>query len=70
MVQEGDLVHIPQGATLHASRSTSAPFKKTEKPITGVVIERAGPTTLSIYACGSMYYVSERDTYLMERKEC
>jgi hypothetical protein len=62
-MQNGDLVHIPQGAMLHTSIRSAAPFIKTEKPTTGVVIERAGPTTLSIYVDGARYFVVERDVY-------
>ena len=71
MMQEGDLVHIPQGVTLFGFDSTI--LNKTEKPIIGVFLEESRlhgwlSNTYTIYAQGREAVVKKRHVYPMEGK--
>jgi|TARA_R110000824_G_scaffold39325_3_gene119017 hypothetical protein len=67
-MQQGDLVHIPQGVTLFGFDSTI--LDKTEKPTVGVFLhETTQPGWLSgtytIYALGREAVVKKRHVYPM-----
>tara|TARA_R110001583_G_scaffold100542_2_gene246587 strand:+ start:606 stop:830 length:225 start_codon:yes stop_codon:yes gene_type:complete len=67
-MQQGDLVHIPQGVTLFGFDSTI--LDKTEKPTVGVFIEETTLNgwlrgTYTIYALGREAVVKKRHVYPM-----
>jgi hypothetical protein len=70
MMQQGDLVHIPQGVQLFGF--DSALLDKTEKPIVGVFLEDNDITvgwhggTYTVYALGREALVKKRYVYPME----
>ncbi len=71
-MQEGDLVHIPQGVTLFWL--DSAILNKTEKPIVGVFLEESRlhgwlTDTYTRYAQGQEAFVKKRHVYPMEQKD-
>jgi|3_EtaG_2_1085321.scaffolds.fasta_scaffold01023_11 hypothetical protein len=68
---EGDLVHIPQAVLLWDVVNSSGPYIKTEKPITGVLINGSldlpsGERLVCVYAKGQAWGVHAKDVYLME----
>lgn len=69
-MQQGDLVHIPQGVTLFGL--DSAILEKTEKPTVGVFLEETILNgwlreTYIIYARGREAVVKKRHVYPMEK---
>jgi len=70
-MQQGDLVHIPQGVQLFGFDSTI--LDKTEKPIVGVFLEDNDIAvgwhggTYTVYALGREALVKKRSVYPMEK---
>ena len=68
-MQEGDLVHIPQGVSLwNHTDNGSMNIIKTEKPITGVFLREDASNTYRVYAKGRENTVEKRHIYPMERE--
>ena len=67
-MQQGDLVHIPQGTQLFGC--DSAMLEKTEKPIVAVFLEENSVGwqggTYTVYALGREAIVKKRHVYPME----
>ena len=72
-MQQGDLVHIPQGVSLFDF--DSATLDKTDKPIIGVFLEDNDATvgwpggTYTVYALGREALVKKRYVYPMEEHD-
>ena len=67
MMQEGDLIYIPQDVNLwNYTDNGSMNVIKTEKPITGVFLRETAPNTYSVYTQGRMATVEKRYVYPME----
>ncbi len=60
-MQEGDLVHIPQGVELWCETERGMRLRMTEKPITGVFLSGTSHV-YQVYANGN-WRVKRRDVY-------
>ena len=66
-MQQGDLVHIPQGVLLHVHPDLNSPFYKTERPLTALVMgHSAEERVVQVFAAGSVRYLAEKNAYQME----
>ena len=61
-MQEGDLVHIPQGTELWLDTDKGMRMKISEKPIAGVYLSKRGQFIYRVYADGH-WNVKRRDVY-------
>lgn len=61
-MQEGDLVHIPQGTELWFDTDKGMRMKISEKPIAGVYLSERGQFIYHVYADGH-WNVKRRDVY-------
>lgn len=63
-MQEGDLVHIPQGTELWLETEKGMRMRISEKPIAGVYLSARGQHIYRVYADGD-WNVKKRDVYPM-----
>jgi len=61
-VQEGDLVHIPQGAEMWLETEKGMRMRISEKPIAGVYLSTASQYIYRVYANGN-WNVKRSDVY-------
>ena len=61
-MQEGDLVHIPQGAEMWLETEKGMRLRISEKPIAGVYLRTASQYKYRVYANGN-WNVKRRDVY-------
>ncbi len=61
-MQEGDLVHIPQGAEMWLETEKGMRLRISEKPIAGVYLSTASQYIYRVYANGN-WNVKRRDVY-------
>ena len=66
-MQEGDLVHIPQGTELWLETEKGMRMRFTEKPIAGVYLSTASQYIYRVYANGN-WNVKRKDVYPMEAR--
>ena len=65
-MQQGDLVHIPQGTELWCETENGMRMRFAEKPIAGVYLSMRGQYIYRVYAANSEWNVKIRDVYPME----
>ena len=63
-MQEGDLVHIPQGTELWLETEKGMRMRISEKPIAGVYLSKRSQYIYRVYANGN-WNVKRRDVYPM-----
>ena len=66
-MQEGDLVHIPQGTEMWDESERGMKIRISEKPLAGVYLSARGQYICRIYENGR-WNVKKRDVYPMEEK--
>ena len=64
-MQQGDLVHIPQGTELWSETEKGMRMRILEKPIAGVYLSTASQHIYRVYADGN-WNVKRKDIYPME----
>ena len=65
-MQQGDLVHIPQGTELWTETDKGMRHRTAEKPFAGVYLHTRGQYIYRVYAANSEWNVKIRDVYPME----
>ena len=65
-MQEGDLVHIPQGVELWCETEKGMRLRMTEKPMAGVYLSSRSHHIYRVYAANGNWNVKRRDVYPME----
>ncbi len=68
-MQQGDLVHIPQGTELWLDTGKGMRLRISEKPIAGVYLSEHGQFIYRVYANGE-WNVKRRDVYPIREAEC
>jgi len=63
MMQEGDLVHIPQGVELWCETERGMRLRMTERPIVGVYLSKPSQHVYQVYANGHEWRLKRRDVY-------
>ena len=66
-MQEGDLVHIPQGTEMWDESERGMKMRISKKPLAGVYLSARGQYIYRIYENGR-WNVKKRDVYPMEEK--
>lgn len=66
MMQQGDLVHIPQGTELWCETEKGMRHRTAEKPVAGVYLSTRSQYIYRVYANGTHWNVKRRDVYPME----
>ena len=64
-MQQGDLVHIPQGTELWCETEKGMRMRMSEKPMSGVYMSTRSQYIYQIYANGDHWNVKRRDVYPM-----
>ena len=65
-MQQGDLVHIPQGTELWIDTDKGMRMRFAEKPIAGVYLSTTSQYIYRVYAANGKWNVKIRDVYPME----
>ena len=65
-MNQGDLVHIPQGVDLWCETSKGMRMRRTERPTVGVYLSTKTPHVYQVYANGHEWNLKIRDVYPME----
>lgn len=65
MMNQGDLVHIPQGVELWCERDGRMRLRMTEKPTVGVYLSGSN-RVYRVYTNGNEWNLKRRDVYPME----
>ena len=65
-MQQGDLVHIPQGTELWHETEKGMRHRTAEKPVAGVYMSARSHYIYRVYANGTHWNVKRRDVYPME----
>ena len=65
-MQEGDLVHIPQGVELWCETDKGMRLRMTERPTVGVYLNTMSQYVYQVYANGHEWQLKRRDVYPME----
>ena len=65
-MNQGDLVHIPQGTELWCETERGMRLRMTERPTVGVYINSMSPNVYQVYANGREWNLKRRDVYPME----
>jgi len=65
-MQQGDLVHIPQGVELWSESEKGMRHRMTERPTVGVYMGGTN-TVYQVYANGQEWKLKRRDVYPMEK---
>ena len=66
MMNQGDLVHIPQGVELWCETDKGMRLRRTERPTVGVYLNSMSPNIYQVYANGHEWKLKKRDVYPME----
>jgi len=66
MMQQGDLVHIPQGTELWCETEKGMRHRTAEKPVAAVYMNTRSQYIYRVYANGTHWNVKRRDVYPME----
>ena len=66
MMNQGDLVHIPQGVELWCETEKGMRMRISEKPIDGVYLSERSQYIYRVYADGN-WNVKKRDVYPLEQ---
>jgi cupin superfamily acireductone dioxygenase involved in methionine salvage len=66
MMNQGDLVHIPQGVELWCETDKGMRLRTTERPTVGVYLNSMSPNIYQVYANGHEWKLKRRDVYPME----
>ena len=62
-MQEGDLVHIPQGVEMWNETGKGMRIRKTERPTVGVYLSTLSHHVYQVYANGHEWKLKRRDVY-------
>lgn len=62
-MQEGDLVHIPQGVEMWNETGKGMKIRISEKPIAGVYLSKHSQYIYRVYAANGEWNVKIRDVY-------
>ena len=62
-MQQGDLVHIPQGVEMWDETGKGMRMRISEKPIAGVYLSRLGQYIYLVYPANGEWNVKIRDVY-------
>ena len=65
-MNQGDLVHIPQGVELWCETDKGMRLRRTERPTVGVCLNSMSPNIYQVYANGHEWKLKKRDVYPME----
>ena len=65
MMNQGDLVHIPQGVDLWWETEKGMSMRRTERPTVGVYLSTTSPHVYQVYANGHEWNLKIRDVYPM-----
>ena len=65
-MQEGDLLHIPQGVELWHETENGMRLRMTERPTIGVYLSTMSQHIYQVYANGDEWKLKRRDVYPME----
>ena len=65
MMQEGDLVHIPQGTELWCETGKGMRMRFADKPLAGVYLSTRSHHVYRVYAANAEWNVKRRDVYPM-----
>ena len=65
-MNQGDLVHIPQGVELWCETDKGMRLRRTERPTVGVYLNSMSPNIYQVYANGHEWKLKKRDVYPME----
>ena len=65
-MQQGDLVHIPQGVELLCETERGMRLRMTERPTVGVYLSTMSHHVWQVYANGHEWKLKRRDVYPME----
>ena len=65
MMQQGDLLHIPQGVELWCETERGMRLRMTERPTVGVYLSGTN-RIYQVYANGNEWNLKRRDVYPME----
>ena len=65
-MQQGDLVHIPQGVEMWDETGKGMRMRRTERPTVGVYLSTMSPHVYQVYANGHEWNLKIRDVYPME----
>ena len=65
-MNQGDLVHIPQGVELWCETDKGMRLRRTERPTVGVYLNSMSPNIYQVYANGHEWKLKKRDAYPME----
>ncbi len=65
MMQQGDLIHIPQGVELWCETERGMRLRMTERPTVGVYLSGTN-RVYQVYANGHEWKLKRRDVYPME----
>ena len=66
MMQQGDLIHIPQGVELWCETDKGMRLRETERPTVGVYLSTKSQYVYRVYANGHEWNLKRRDVYPME----
>ncbi len=64
-MNQGDLVHIPQGVELWCETDKGMRLRRTERPTVGVYLNSMSPNIYQVYANGHEWKLKKRDAYPM-----
>jgi cupin superfamily acireductone dioxygenase involved in methionine salvage len=67
-MQQGDLVHIPQGVELWCETERGMRLRRTERPTVGVYLSETSQHIYQVYANGHEWKLKRRDVYPMEER--
>lgn len=65
-MNQGDLVHIPQGTELWLDTDKGMRLRETERPTVGVYLSTKSQYVYRVYANGDEWNLRRRDVYPME----
>ena len=66
-MQQGDLIHIPQGVELWCETDNGMRVRMTKKPTVGVYLSAPASHIYQVYANGHEWKLKRRDVYPMEK---
>ena len=66
-MNQGDLIHIPQGVQLWSDAGRGMRHRTTDRPIVGVYLGGTN-TVYQVYANGAEWNLKRRDVYPMENE--
>ena len=66
MIQEGDLIHIPQGVEMWNETGKGMRLRMTERPTDGVYLSTMSQYIYQVYANGHEWKLKRSDVYPLE----